>query len=145
MSLWGYQYLAQNIYFIIYYYYYQQECLSFVFYEPYLSVSYLLINSIPIIKIKNINRIKSNLRIGPHNLDILSIIFGSLLGDGHTEFREKGNGTRICFYQDGSHVNYLIWLHNLITNLGYCNPFLPKLKTRLSSKGKVIKIIRFKT
>jgi hypothetical protein len=54
------------------------------------------------------NRIRSEKRIGPHNFDILSIIFGSLLGDGHAEKRLKGNGTRISFYQEGSHLTYLI-------------------------------------
>jgi ubiquinol-cytochrome c reductase cytochrome b subunit len=92
-----------------------------------------------------IKKIKSNLRIGPHNIDILSILFGSLLGDAHAEFRLKGNGTRIAFYQEGSHVSYLIWLHKLVSELGYCNINLPQLTTRLGKKGVVRKIIRFKT
>ncbi len=29
----------------------------------------------------------SNQRVGPHNIDILSVIYGSLLGDGHLEKR----------------------------------------------------------
>jgi hypothetical protein len=53
-------------------------------------------------------RIRSDKRIGPHNKDILSILFGSLLGDGHAERRIKGNGTRISFYQEDSHVSYLL-------------------------------------
>jgi LAGLIDADG DNA endonuclease family len=92
-----------------------------------------------------INKIRANLRIGPHNKDILSILFGSLLGDAHGEFRLKGNGTRISFYQEGSHVSYLIWLHKLISELGYCNTKLPKITTRLGKKGVVRKIIRFNT
>jgi hypothetical protein len=47
-------------------------------------------------------------RIGPHNFEILSIIFGTLLGDGHAEHRSKGNGTRINFYQEAIHNSYLI-------------------------------------
>jgi ubiquinol-cytochrome c reductase cytochrome b subunit len=90
-------------------------------------------------------RIRANLRIGPHNSDIISIIFGSLLGDGYAEFRKKGKGTRVCFYQEAIHVSYLIWLHELISNLGYCNPIIPKISTRLGIQGKVRKIIRFKT
>jgi hypothetical protein len=35
-------------------------------------------------------RIKANKRIGPHNIDILSILVGSLLGDG-TLYRYKNN------------------------------------------------------
>jgi Cytochrome b/b6/petB/LAGLIDADG DNA endonuclease family len=90
-------------------------------------------------------KIKANLRIGPHNKDILSILFGSLLGDAHAECRSKGNGTRITFYQEGSHVSYLIYLHKIISNLGYCNTNLPQITTRLGKKGVVRKIIRFRT
>ena len=66
-----------------------------------------------------IQKIRANLRIGPHNKNIFSILFGSLLGDAHAELRLKG--TRITFFQEGSHVSYLIWLHKLISELGYCN------------------------
>jgi ubiquinol-cytochrome c reductase cytochrome b subunit len=51
---------------------------------------------------------KSEKRIGPHNLDILSIIYGSLLGDGHAEFRKQGKGTRISFMQEFPHLHYLL-------------------------------------
>ena len=37
-------------------------------------------------------------RIGPHNYDILTIIIGSLLGDGTME--KDGNGSRFAFYQE---------------------------------------------
>lgn len=36
---------------------------------------------------------KSLNRIGPHNIDVLSLIFGSMLGDSTAE--KHGNGTRI--------------------------------------------------
>jgi hypothetical protein len=94
---------------------------------------------------KEIKKIRANLRIGAHNKDILSILFGSLLGEAHAEFRLKGNGTRITFYQEGYHVSYLIWLHKFISELGYCNTKLPKITTRLGKKGVVRKIIRFNT
>ena len=90
-----------------------------------------------------IQKIRANLRIGPHNKNIFSILFGSLLGDAHAELRLKG--TRITFFQEGSHVSYLIWLHKLISELGYCNTNLPNITTRLGKKGVVIKIIRFNT
>uniref|UniRef100_UPI002A82F621 LAGLIDADG homing endonuclease n=1 Tax=Pappia fissilis TaxID=1040649 RepID=UPI002A82F621 len=90
-------------------------------------------------------RILAKDRIGPHNITILSILFGSLLGDCHAEYRNKGKGTRFCFYQESSHAAYLTWLHGLLSNLGYCNTKTPEIKTRLSKNGKVRKIIRFKT
>lgn len=102
-------------------------------------------NSIFIKNTSNLIRIPANKRIGPHNFNILSIIWGSLLGDGHAEKRKQGNGTRITFYQEASHVNYLLWLHNLIANLGYCNSNIPIIQTRLGKKGVVRKVIRFRT
>ena len=90
-------------------------------------------------------RLRSESRIGPHNKNILSIIFGSLLGDSYAEYRSKGKGTRISFYQEGSHLSYLLWLHNYLADSGYCNPNLPKIHKRLGKKGVVRKIIRFHT
>jgi len=90
-------------------------------------------------------RWKSWQRIGPHNYDILSIIFGSLLGDGSAEKRENGFGTRILFYQESSHTKYILWLHNLISSKGYCNTTLPVETTRIGKGGKLRKIIRFRT
>lgn len=54
------------------------------------------------------NKIHGLKRIGPHNREIISIIFGSLLGDAHAEQRNSGNGTRITFFQEGKHVKYLL-------------------------------------
>lgn len=88
-------------------------------------------------------RIKSDLRIGPHNLNILSIFYGALLGDAHAEHRKDGNGTRISFYQEASHSHYLLWLHKTISELGYCNPNVPTIQTRLGAHGVLRYIIRF--
>lgn len=81
----------------------------------------------------------------PLNNKIIEIIYGSLLGDASAEKRKKGKGTRILFYQEGSHSDYLYYLHSLIANLGYCNTNIPKIYTRLGKKGKIRKIIRFST
>jgi ubiquinol-cytochrome c reductase cytochrome b subunit len=90
-------------------------------------------------------RLKGIYRIGPHNKDIISIIFGSLLGDAHGEKRLLGVGTRFSFYQEAVHVEYMLFLHKLLSELGYCNPNLPIITTRLGSKGKIRKIVRFTT
>jgi hypothetical protein len=47
-------------------------------------------------------------KIGPHNIDIISIIIGSLLGDGHLEKRKQGLGTRIKFEQSSDNVEYIM-------------------------------------
>ena len=100
--------------------------------------------SLPLMK-NNLSRIRADRRIGPHNKIVLDIIFGSLLGDGHAERRIVGNGTRVTFYQEGVHVSYLLWLHSLFYELGYCSSNVPGIQTRLGSKGIVRKIIRFRT
>lgn len=82
-------------------------------------------------------------RIGPHNQNIISIIFGSLLGDGYAE--KHGNGTRICFQQEGSHSSYLLWFHQNIANLGYCKQSIPKFSSRLAKNGKLRTVLRFQT
>jgi len=61
-------------------------------------------------------RSKAHKRYGPHNIDIISIIFGTLLGDSHAERRsyytkqdsEKLGATRISFQQENSNMEYLI-------------------------------------
>ena len=88
-------------------------------------------------------KLKAKERIGPHNLDILSLIFGSLLGGAQVEYRVKG--TRISFYQESKHSAYLMWLHNIVSNLGYCNPIEPKIQKRLGQKGVVRNVVRFNT
>ena len=53
-------------------------------------------------------RLKAEKRVGPHNLDIISIFYGSLLGDAHAERRENGNGTRLSFSQECHNEEYLL-------------------------------------
>lgn len=91
------------------------------------------------------NRIPANTRIGPHNHDILSIFTGTLLGDAHAERRATGNGTRLSIVQESSHSEYLYYLHDLVAKLGYCNPKVPVIQTRLAANGKTRYILRFHT
>lgn len=147
MSLWGKHFCLKCIDFLIF------LCSN-------INIFYNILNLSNPILIKNINKnqkiafsslntlstkLISQNRIGPHNIFILSIIFGSLLGDGFAEKRKQGNGTRICFYQEASHLSYLIYLHKLISDLEYCNKILPQPKTRLGKGGIVRRISRFST
>ena len=70
-------------------------------------------------------------RIGPHNLYILSIIVGSLLGDGSME--KSINGSRFVFYQAKVNGEYLLWLHQVINKLGYTDKNIPKIYSRKGS------------
>lgn len=90
-------------------------------------------------------KIRGIYRIGPHNTNILSLIYGSLLGDAHAEIRLLGAGTRISFFQEDSHVKYMYYLHNILSRAGYCNDKLPIVRQRLGIKGKVRKVVRFST
>jgi ubiquinol-cytochrome c reductase cytochrome b subunit len=88
-------------------------------------------------------RILGRRRIGPHNIEILSIIFGSLLGDGHME-KEK-EGSRMKFYQGGANSNYLLSLHSKVAQLGYCKKNPPILRSRILKDGTISYFIRFES
>ncbi|KAG0139041.1 hypothetical protein CROQUDRAFT_666959 [Cronartium quercuum f. sp. fusiforme G11] len=53
-------------------------------------------------------RMRADMRIGPHNHDILSIFYGTLLGDSHAEQRGSGLGTRLSMSQESHHGEYLL-------------------------------------
>ena len=77
----------------------------------------------------------SSKRIGPHNIDIISMIVGSVLGDSHLEKRKNGIGTRIIFEQSNKNVEYLRWFHRCLATSGYCNKNSPKLHKRIKKDG----------
>ena len=115
-------------------------------YNFYLILLYLLLITPIYFGIKpKVSRLKGIYRIGPHNKDVISVIFGSLLGDAHAEKRSKGVGTRISFFQEAVHVEYLFYLHKTLSELGYSNPKIPIVTSRLGTKGKIRKIVRFST
>ena len=62
-------------------------CLKCIIVIIFVSASYYFI----MIYISNspAKRISSTARIGPHNYDIISILYGSLLGDSHACFQIK--------------------------------------------------------
>jgi ubiquinol-cytochrome c reductase cytochrome b subunit len=129
MSLWGFFNKPQ-----MYYLYLYLICLSLLLITP------IYFNNQP-----KVSRLKGIYRIGPLNKDIISIIFGSLLGDGNGEKRLWWLGTRFNFSQEAAHVNYLMFLHKFFSELGYCNSKLPVITTRLSNKGKIRKVAKFST
>ncbi len=65
-------------------------------------------------------------RIGPHNWDILSVLVGSLLGNGCAK-REKSGGVRFWFKQSEAHKDYIFWLYEFFNKRGYCSNNLPVL------------------
>jgi hypothetical protein len=82
-------------------------------------------------------KINSNERIGPHDIDIISMIIGSLLSNSQLDRRANGIGTRVIFEQSNNNVEYLMWFHNYLSIRGYCNNTKPKLNIKIKQKGKV--------
>jgi len=68
-------------------------------------------------------------RVGPHNLDLISVIFGLLLGDGYANNR-TGEGVRIAIKQSGIHKEYLFFLYHFFLDRGYCSNLEPRKYTR---------------
>lgn len=91
-------------------------------------------------------RLDSTQRIGPHNIDILEIVIGSLLGDGSMEKDNKlSPACRFAFQQEKPNSEYLLWLHAEIAKLGYCKPNIPQIMSRLGENGSMRYSIRFRT
>jgi len=82
-------------------------------------------------------KLRSDLRIGPHNSDVVSVLIGSILGDTHLEKRINGIGTRIIFEQSDQNVEYLMWYHNFVSTRGYCSKDKPKLIKRIKKGNKI--------
>jgi hypothetical protein len=81
------------------------------------------------------NMLKSSQRIGPHDINVISLIVGSLLGDSHLE--KRNNGSRLKFEQCNDNVEYLMWLHKFFSEKGYCSAEKPKLSIKIKDKGKI--------
>lgn len=75
-------------------------------------------------------------KIGPHNIDVLSFIVGSVLGDSHLEKRGLRGGVRVKFEQCSANVEYLMMFHKFLSSRTYCNSVKPKLKTRISKNNE---------
>ena len=88
-------------------------------------------------KYYHISNIRAVNRIGPHNEEVLSVIIGSLLGDGYAQNR-TGEGVRICYRQSIRHKEYLFWLYTFFYNRGYTSNLQPRQYTRTirSKEGK---------
>jgi ubiquinol-cytochrome c reductase cytochrome b subunit len=56
----------------------------------------------------NSPKINFRKRIGPHNINVLSVLIGSLLGDGHMEKDEDGFGSRFSFFKSKCNGEYLL-------------------------------------
>lgn len=81
--------------------------------------------------------IRADKRIGPHNIDVVSVVFGSLLGDGYANKRTI-DGVRICYRQSIKHKKYLDWLYNFFYERGYVSNLPPRIYNRILKKSNKI-------
>lgn len=73
-----------------------------------------------------------------HNIDILSLLFGSLLGDSWGECRnKKTRSVRFILQQESSNMEYLHWFHNYLAERDYCSKNSPKKYKRISTRNKI--------
>lgn len=89
------------------------------------------------------NKLNSSQRIGPQNLNIISLIIGSLLSYSYLE--KRGCGIRIIFTKCSNNVEYLMWFHSVLFNAGYCSKAKPKLFKLIGKYNKVLFIYSFKS
>ena len=80
---------------------------------------------------------------GPHNIDVYSLLFGSLLGDSYAE--KRSGSTRIVLQQEESNAAYLFWFHQFLAQRGYCSEKKPTLQKRIGPQGKVRFCLRVRT
>jgi hypothetical protein len=101
------------------------------YYRQRKGISYMVTTN-QIIKKKNA-RMKFEF-FGPHNIDILFGIFGSLLGDS---FAKKRSGK--CFIrlkQASSNQEYLFAVHHSLSSGGYCSELKPKEIIQIGKNNK---------
>nr|AHW52535.1 hypothetical protein [Rhizophagus sp. DAOM 213198] len=58
---------------------------------------------------------------------------------------KDGNGSRFAFYQEKTNGEYLLWLHQVISSLGYSKPEIPIIQTRKGTNGQIRYSYRFRT
>lgn len=82
-------------------------------------------------------------RIGPHNIDVISVIIGNMLGDGWAE--NRSNNTRFHIHLGSPNVKYLMCLHKFFSERGYCTSKKPKLKRNIALGNKNYFSYKFRT
>lgn len=82
----------------------------------------------------DIPNIRAKYRIGPHDKDVISVIFGGLLGDAYANKRII-DGVRIYFKHNVIHLSYILWLYKFFYERGYVSNLPPRSYTRIVNKN----------
>jgi len=80
---------------------------------------------------------------GPHNIDILSVIVGNLLGDSYGE--KRVNGTRFHIHMCSTNVEYLMFIHKFYSSTNYASANKPKLSKSIGKHSKIYFSYKFRT
>jgi len=85
-------------------------------------------------------RTKAVYRIGPHNIDILSVLICGMLGDwwGHKVNSQFGYSVRFSIEQSTKNSSYIHHLTTLFNDCGYCSYVVPKLVKKSESRDCVL-------
>lgn len=73
----------------------------------------------------------------------LNLIYGLLLGGSF--ILKKNKEIKLIIKIEGKHISYMKDIHKKISNLGYCEQNLPKIKSKLGKKGKLNKLMLLHT
>lgn len=82
-------------------------------------------------------------RIGAHNEDVISVLVGSLLGDGYGE--KRGKSSRFHIHMSSKNMEYVAWLHKFFSERGYCSPNKPATKKQIGRFNQVYYSVKFRT
>ncbi len=102
-----------------------------------------LLRSSPIIQKREFHhKVKARNRIGPHNVETFSVIFGSLLGNG--KMKRLVEGSMLVVRE--TNKDYAQWLYIFFFNRGYTSNLQPRQYTRtIQNKEKVYYGYEFNT
>nr|YP_009568438.1 hypothetical protein [Drechslerella brochopaga]QBL02520.1 hypothetical protein [Drechslerella brochopaga] len=82
--------------------------------------------------------VKPKSRIGPHHKDIISVLVGSLLGNGRFERLPNGG---VIFRRKSKHKEYMLWLYGFFNKKGYTN----NLTVLHKQQDKIYDVYQFNT
>jgi ubiquinol-cytochrome c reductase cytochrome b subunit len=93
-------------------------------------------SDIPSVLPFNKGRTRAIRRIGPHNIDALSIIICGMLGDwwGNKIKGQQMDSVRFCIEQGVKNSAYIHHLNIILYDLGYCSTVTPKLIIKSEAK-----------
>lgn len=79
-----------------------------------------------------------------HSTDVISVVVGNILGDGH--LRKENISTHLCLTFSDKHFEYANFIRNFYASRGYCSTKeLVCRPTKQQVNGKIYHSIRFST